>query len=132
MLHTMALISGLASLALIFAMVYAVLHSRDDSWLRRDAVLLTLPAVLVGLFTMAAAQGIKGLLSLFERTLTLDAVLAAAADLVGLAAALLTIVVFVVLAIAVRRRERGSNNVTPLTPRPVAPNVSRQTLKKAA
>ncbi|MEZ5652508.1 MAG: hypothetical protein R3E87_18370 [Burkholderiaceae bacterium] len=132
MSHTAALFSGLASLALMSALYYIILHAKQGSWLRNESVPMLLVAILIGFLTMAGAGGIRGLNAVLAQGLSLNAAAAAGADLIALAAVLLSLMVLRAIAVAVRRKENGPASVTPLSPRPAAPGGSSPPLKKAA
>lgn len=132
MLHTAALFTGLASLALI-SLLYAIeLHAPKHSALRDDSVLMIVVSLLIGAFTMAVAECLVGLRPLMAGGLSLETAVAAGSELVALAGVLLTMVVFRALVVAIRRRRVVPDNVTPLTPRPAAPDAPPPTMKKAA
>ena len=132
MSHSIALVAGLASLAMMCFIYFLVIRSSGRGWLRNEAVEMILVPVIIGLFVLAAAEGIGGLSALLAGELSWGAVLAAGADLIGLAGAVLTVVVFGMLTLAIRRRDRGPGNVTPLTPRPVNSGHKPEACRKAA
>ncbi len=137
MLHSIALVTGLASLALTGALFFINLRTRPDSWMRGELVASVLLPLLTGFFPLATATGLLGLWSLATGGLGAIALGAAGADLVGLAAVVATVLLFRKLVIETNRRAAEPSNVIPLapqpeTPRPVSPRKPEGPRRKAA
>lgn len=114
--HTVALVASLASLGLVCAIYYCNILARPGSWLRGDMLAMILLSLLTGLFPLALAAGLAGLLNALSGGISAAAVLSAGADLTGLGAVLATVVVFRALVRATYRKQPVTTNVTPLTP----------------
>lgn len=132
MSHTTALVAALACLAVMSAIYFILVRSRRESGLGNELVPMILVPALIGLFVTAAAEGISGVRALLAEGLSMSAVLAGGADLVVIAALLLTVILFRALVVALRRKSADPGNVTPLTPRPTAPGPTAGEMKKAA
>ena len=129
---TLTLVSGLASLATICLIYFIMVRSSHNGWWRNEAVQMFLVPILIGFLVLACAEGVTSARLLLAQDLTLDSLATAAADLIGLAAIVLTLVVFRALAVATRREKAPHATVTPMPPRPAKPNGKPADLKKAA
>ncbi|MEZ5658039.1 MAG: hypothetical protein R3E83_05785 [Burkholderiaceae bacterium] len=132
MLHTTSLITAIVSLALIAATYFISLRSRPDAWLRDESVTMILLAFFTGFFSVAVVGSLMGLWKLLSAGLSMDSAIAAGEDLAGLALVIVTMIIFRALVSGLRRQRSDPNNVTPLSPKPVAPSSSARSLKKAA
>ncbi len=132
MLHTASLIAGLIALICAVALYGMNIRTRPTSRLRSDFWGSMFLALLTGLFPLAAAGSLVGMWRLLQGGVTVEELLAGGADVVSLAAVVATVLVLRALVVATYRPSALPDNVTPLTPRPLAPRRAATRLKKRA
>ncbi len=130
--QNIALVGSLASLGLICAIYFCNVLSRPGSWMRAELVTMAMLAWLVGFFVMGVSSLVLELAPLAQGEFKLDALMSTGIDLVSIGAIAATMLLFGATARSSRHEAQTPNNVTPLTPRPVAPIAPRQTMRKAA
>lgn len=132
MLHTAALAASLTSLGLVCAIYFCNILSRPGSWFRGEMLAMILLSLLTGLFPLAFAASLAGLLGALTGGVTLAAFLSAGIDLVSVGAVIATMIMFRALVKATYRTASGPGTITPLTPRPPQAGSASRPLKKAA
>ncbi|MGK7652814.1 hypothetical protein ACSQ76_10500 [Roseovarius sp. B08] len=132
MIHAAALFSSLASLALAF-LIYSchVLASRD-SRLRAEWLTSIFLSLLTGLFPLSLAASVTGLWDVFSAGITLDAIIAASADLASLATLTATVIVFRSMLKANAASRAVPSNIMPLPPLGTDSHVGTTAMKDGA
>lgn len=130
--HYTSFLASLASLVLMAAVYYCNYISSENSWLRSGTLQMILLSLLTGIFCLAVPATIIGVLGVATGGLSLSTITNSGLELASIAMIVVTVALFRNAVQRTNRAYRTPHNVTPLTPRPAAPNTGRGSLKKAA
>lgn len=130
--HYTSFFASLASLTLMAVVYYCNYLSGKDSWLRSETLQMVLLSLLTGIFCLAVPATVIGIVQVATGGISLATVTNSGLEIGSIVMILATAAIF---RKAVKRTNHSSStphNVTPLTPRPVAPNSGRGGMRKAA